>query len=181
MTAVPFVVVVTVSAAISLATQPSPDAKIVEIEIVVGNTNENAKVCKSGGVPPSTVFVSSSTQISHCIGNNLHDHAGHGKNPDLEAAVVPVRAGQSIHWVSKKNRFLIVEVVKHDPPGSAAPPKKEGAQPPDELFELLPRDFRLQVVSPPLPDLPGTVVQRYKYTFVVEGIGLIDPDLICTM
>jgi len=30
-------------------------------------------------------------------------------------------------------------------------------------------------------DERGTVVQRYKASFNIKGIGLVDPDLICSM
>jgi hypothetical protein len=159
--------------------QPKPDPKLalIAVQIVVGTQPNLNALCKKGGQAPSTVFVVSATQVFHCVGNSLHDHANHGKDPDLEKAVVSASAKERVRWFSA-TRFIVTSVEKHEPP-AGAPPKKNVA--PDYPFlEALPKEFRNEVIVT-VRDEPGTVVQRYKASFNIEGIGLVDPDLICMM
>ena len=155
----------------------APTAGPIAVQIVVGTQPDLNALCKKGGQAPSTVFVVSTTQVFHCVGNSLHDHANHGKDPDLEKAVVRASARERVRWFSA-TRFIVTSVEKHEPP-AGGPPKKNIA--PDYPFlEPLPKEFRNEV-SVTVRDEPGTVVQRYKASFVIDGIGLVDPDLICTM
>jgi len=159
--------------------QPKPDPKLapIAVQIVVGTQPNLDALCKKGGQAPSAVFVVSAAQVFHCVGNSLHDHANHGKDPDLEKAVVRASANERVRWFSA-TRFIVTSVEKHEPPG-VAPPKKNVA--PDYPFlEPLPKEFRNEVIVT-VRDEPGTVVQRYKASFNIEGIGLVDPDLICMM
>lgn len=185
MTALPFVILAVV---LSLGTQPppkkaepaAPAPPVVEILIVVGTQDDLAKTCSGAGVTVSSVLVATTNkQVYHCVGNKLFNHADHGKEPALEKAVVRLNAGQAVRWVSK-TRFMVVSVEKHEVPGSPAAPKKTIA--PDTPFvEPFPKEYRNVVLSSPVRDEPGTVVQRYKASFNIEGVGVIDPDLICSM
>ena len=157
--------------------KPAPTAGPIAVQIVVGTQPNLNALCKKGGQAPSTVFVVSAKQVYHCIGNSLHDHANHGKDPDLEKAVVRASAKERVRWFSA-TPFIVTSVEKHEPP-AGGPPKKNVA--PDYPFvEALPKVFRNEVIVT-VRDEPGTVVQRYKASFNIEGIGLVDPDLICSM
>ena len=159
--------------------QPKPDAKLaaIAVQIVVGTQATLNALCKKGGQAPSTVFVASTTQVYHCIGNSLHDHANHGKDPDLERAVVRASAKERVRWFSA-TRFIVASVEKHETP--AGPRSKKNIAPDYPFVEALPKEFRNEV-NVTVRDEPGTVVQRYKASFNIEGIGLVDPDLICSM
>src|SRR5687768_12841456 len=184
MNAVPLVIVaVVMSLGMQPAPKPAPPPQPVKpvtlnVEIVVGAQENLAATCKKGGVNPSTVFVVSTKQVFHCIGNSLHDHANHGKDPDLEKAVVRLSAGDRVRWFSTR-RFFVASVERHELPG-VTPPKKNLA-PASPFAAALPKEYRTEVISPPVRDEPGTIVQRYKASFNIEGVGLIDPDLICSM
>ena len=159
--------------------QPKPESTLapIAVQIVVGTQANLNALCKKGGQAPSTVFVVSAKQVYHCIGNSLHDHTNHGKDPDLEKAVVRASAKERVRWFSA-TPFIVASVEKHEPP-PGGPPKKLVA--PDYPFlEALPKQFRNEVIVT-VRDEPGTVVQRYKASFNIEGIGLVDPDLICSM
>jgi len=155
--------------------QPPPDIKSeVSVEIIVGAKEALDKMCQ-GGAPPTTVFVVSAKQVYHCLGNKLHDHNEHIKNPnDMGPTIVRVSTGQYIRWFST-SQFSVVSVVK-DPKGQ---PQNLAA--PATPFAAFPKQPATEVRSSLVPDRPGTVSQRYKTTFNIPGVGLVDPDLICTM
>lgn len=196
MNALPFVILALV---LSLGTQPpakkdpappSPPPKplpqpqpkldsVVDVEIVVGTQDQLVKLCSAPGIPPSAIFISTtSKQVFHCVGNKMFNHADHGKEPALEKAVVRANASQTVRWFSKTNRFIVTSVVRHEVPGS--PPPKKNAAPDYPFTAPLPKDYRNEVASV-VRDEPGTVVQRYKATFNIEKIGVFDPDMICSM
>lgn len=158
--------------------QPPPVAKLeVPVEIVVGEKTALDKMCQNGA-PPTTVFVVSAKQVYHCLGKNLHDHNDHIKNPnDMSPTIVEVSSGQHIRWFSKTNQFSVVSVVK-DLKGQ---PQDKTKMAPDTPFAAFPKDFASEVLSSPVPSLEGDVKQRYKTKFNIQGVGLVDPDLICSM
>jgi hypothetical protein len=192
MNALPLVILAVV---LSLGTQPPPAPKpaptppkpsqpppkkpeTVSVEIVVGTQANLAAACKKGA-QPSTIFVVNPKQVFHCIGNTLHDHANHGKNPDMEKAVVRVSAGDRVRWYST-TRFFVASIERHEVPSGSTPPKKNLA-PNFPFAAAFPKEYRTEVISSPVRDEPGTIVQRYKASFNIEGVGLVDPDLICSM
>lgn len=167
--------------------QPPPPAVVV-IEIVVGAYVDLSAMCGQGA-SPTTVFVTNDKSkvtskpeiaVHHCIGKKLHDHAGHEKDPKaFDPADVKLVAGQRVRWISKKASFRVVDITK---------PKNPTHEPQDKEAPLRPfgefsKAYALQVESPPVPQINGEVVvrQRYKVTFEIENVGLVDPDLICSM
>jgi hypothetical protein len=156
--------------------QPPPDAKlVVPVEIVVGEKTALDKMCLNGAAP-TTVFVVSAKQVYHCLGKNLHDHNEHIKNPnDMGPTIVRVSTGQYIRWFSKASQFSVVSVLK-DLKGQ---PQDKAA--PDTPFAAFPKQPASEVLSSPVPELKGDVRQRYKTSFNIQGVGLVDPDLICSM
>ncbi|MGH9221393.1 MAG: hypothetical protein ACRD1W_18955, partial [Vicinamibacterales bacterium] len=108
----------------------------------------------------------SAKEVYHCIGNTLRDHANHGKDPDMEKAVVRLGAGDRIRWVSA-TRFIVVSVERHETPGAA--PAKKPVAPDFPFLTPFPKEFRNEVTSGAVRDEPGTIVQRYKASFNIEG------------
>ena len=157
---------------------PPPQPKVVQIRIVVGVSEEAlAKQCGPTEAP-STIFVANNKQVFHCVGNKLLNHANHGKDPNLEKAVVRANAGELVRWTSS-TRFKVVSVERHEVPGSP-PPAKKNLAPDSPFLKPLPTEY-LMVVEALVRNEPGTIVQRYKATFDIQGVGLVDPDLICSM
>jgi hypothetical protein len=156
--------------------QPPPDLKSeVSVEIVVGEKGALDKMCLDGAAA-NTVFVVSATQIYHCLGRKLHDHGEHATNSStMDPSIVRAYTGQHIRWFSKTREFSVVSVVK-DPKGQ---PQNLAA--PAAPFAAFPKQAAREVRSSLVPDLTGTVIQRYKVTFNIQGVGLVDPDLICSM
>lgn len=161
--------------------QPKPVPKIttIAVQIVVGTQANLGALCKKGGQAPSTIFVVNAKQVYHCIGNTLRDHANHGKDPDLEKAVVRASAGERVRWFSA-TRFIVASVEKHETPAPAGAPPKKNVAPDFPFLEPLPKEFRNEVTGT-VRDEPGTIVQRYKASFNIEGVGLVDPDVVCSM
>ena len=155
--------------------QPSP-GKTIPVEIVVGSKPDLDKAC-AGGTPATTVFVDNVKQVYHCVKNVLMNHDEHDKgNPAMAATIVHASTGDQIRWYSKTHDFT-VNVVKHPKLGPQHPDA------PDFPFgrSMLASSAREQV-SPAVPAaLKGKIQQRYKVSFNIAGVGLVDPDLICTM
>ena len=159
---------------------PQPkELTTVNIEIVVATQDQLTKVCGSGGVQPTSIFVSTTNkQVFHCVGNKMFNHNDHGKEPALEKAVARANANQTVRWFSK-TRFIVTSIERHETPGTPPPAKKNLA--PDNPFTApFPKEYRNEVASV-VRDETGTIVQRYKATFNIEGVGVVDPDLICSM
>lgn len=150
--------------------------KVVDVEIIVGSKPDLDARC-AGTISPTAVFVVSQKQVYHCIANKLHDHAEHGKTPAMDASIVRVAANDRIRWFSKASLFTVTSVTKQD---EALGPydKRAPDMPFGNAFSDSPAS---EVVSTPVPDLPGQVVQRYKVAFNIQGIGPVDPDVVCSM
>jgi hypothetical protein len=164
-----------------LTAMKQPDAgskqgKVVDVEIIVGK-KPDLDAMRAGNVPPTTVFVASQKEVFHCVANKLHDHAEHGKVAGMDAAIVRVSAYDRVRWFSKTSLFTVMSVTKQvaalGPQDKTAPDMPFGKA----AFANAPA---AEVLSPPVPDLPGKVEQRYKVTFNIQGLGPVDPDLICS-
>ena len=153
-------------------------AKTIDIEIVVGPKLKLDERCK-GGPPASTVFVVSAKEVYHCVGNVLHNHDNHLNVPEMDKAAARAFAGDIIRWYSNTNDFTVVSVTKPKNPKLAPQNPKAPATPFTSFTNKTPRE----VFSTPVPRISekGVVVQRYKATFKIADIGLVDPDLICSM
>jgi len=164
--------------------QPSPPKRdpVVQVEIVVQPLFKELSALCTTNTPATTIFVENSkpVQVYHCIGTKLHNHTEHFKNPKaMDPADVKLSFGQRVRWVST-TPFFVVDVTK---------PEEPDHQPQDRLAPLRPfgvfksEVYATQVETPEVPDVAGEkpVVQRYKVTFNIQNIGLVDPDLICTM
>lgn len=158
--------------------QPPTQAtgKVIPVEIVVGSKLDLDKQC-AGGAPATTVFVVSQKEIYHCIKDKLLHHDEHVKgNPEMEVSIVRASTGDRVRWFSNTHAFTVT-VVKHPKLGPQHPDA------PDSPFgkELLATAAR-EKLSSSVPNAPkGKIQQRYKVSFDITGIGLVDPDLICTM
>lgn len=155
--------------------QPSP-GKIIPVEIVVGSKPDLDKAC-AGGAPATTVFVVNAKEVYHCVKDVLMDHDEHDKgNPAMAATIVQASTGDQVRWYSNTHAFTVT-VVKHPKLGPQHPDA------PDSPFgkAMLSSSAREQL-SPAVPAaLKGKIQQRYKVSFNITGVGLVDPDLICTM
>jgi hypothetical protein len=153
-----------------------PTGKVIPVEIVVGAKADLDKRC-AGNAPPTTVFVVNAKEVYHCVKNKLLDHVEHDKgNPEMAISIVQASTGDQIRWYSSTHLFT-VSVVKHPKLGPQHPDA------PDSPFgkELLVAPAR-EKVSSLVPGAPkGKIQQRYKVSFNITGVGLVDPDLICTM
>ena len=151
--------------------------KIVDVEIIVGSKDELEKRC-AGNVPPTAVFVLSQKEVFHCIGNKLHHHDEHGKTPGMDDAIVRVAANERIRWFSTTALFTVTSVTKQL--ASIGGPQDKTA--PDTPFgkSIGPGKPASEVVTTPVPDLDGKIEQRYKVAFNIQGIGPVDPDVVCS-
>ena len=163
----PFVVIV-LAATLSLAAQPGPP-EIVEVDIVVGAAGDEKKPCS---VSPTTVYVIG-TSAFHCIDKKLISHAEEGMNKALEASYVKVTSNQRVRWASKTHTFTIAAIRAHNPISSGSPGNPFNGNFPDKPAS--------QVTSGAVVNIDGSVVQQYKITFNIVGIGLVDPDVVCSM
>jgi hypothetical protein len=177
MKAAPFVVVA-VAAAISLAAQPKPEAPFVNVEIVVGSLDAHQDTCKAGKSEASTIFVVNPEQVYHCVGSKLFLHSTTGKEPAMGKTIVRVRAGQRVRWSCKTNRFVVLDVTRHDAGTPGAKPNPAAPERPFTAFAKTPSNT---VVSSELKKIDGKTEEHYKATFYVEGVGVVDPDLVCSM
>jgi hypothetical protein len=173
----PFIVVA-VAAAISLAAQPKPDATFVDVDIVVGSLEAHQGTCKGGKVNASTVFVVSPEQVYHCVGSQLFLHSAHGKEPAMGTTIVRVNAGQRVRWSCKTNQFVVLDVTRHS---SSAPGAKPNPAAPERPFATFPKAPSNTVLSSELKRIDGKTEEHYKATFYIEGVGVVDPDLVCSM
>lgn len=148
--------------------------EVVDVEIVVGSKPDLDAQCL-GNASATTVFVIGK-EVYHCIGKKLHNHAEHGKTPGMENALVRVSTGDRVRWFSKTNLFTVVSVTKAAP---ALSPQNKLA--PDTPFAAFPPKPASEVLSSLVPDVEGNVQQRYKVTFNIQGIGEVDPDVVCSM
>ena len=155
----------------------SKQGKIVDVEIIVGSKPDLDALCL-GNVSATTVFVVNQKEVYHCISKQLHDHAEHGKTPGMDDALVRVSSDDRIRWFSKASLFTVMSVTKASaallPQNKAAPELPFGK-------EFTAGKPASEVLSPPVPTLPGNVEQRYKVTFNIQGIGPVDPDVVCSM
>jgi plastocyanin len=155
--------------------EPAGQGQTVDVEIVVGSKTDLDKAC-AGNPEPTTVFVVSQKEVYHCIASKLHHHDEHGKVAGMDASIVRVSAGDRIRWFSKTNLFTVTSIEKQiaafGPQDKTAPERPFG-----DAFAAKPAS---EVMSTPVPDLPGKVEQRYKVTFNIQGIGPVDPDVVCS-
>ena len=163
-------VVIVLAATLSLAAQPKPaPPPPVVVNIFIGQAGDEKKECN---VTPTTVYVIG-TAAYHCIAKKLISHAEEGKNKALEASYVKVATGQRIQWVLKTHTFRISAIEAHTPihPGSPGNPFNGN----------FPEKPANQVMSGVVVNIDGSVVQQYKVTFDIVGVGLVDPDVVCSM
>ena len=177
MKAAPFVVVV-VAAAISLAAQSSPEAPFVNVDIVVGSLNAHQETCKAGKAESSTIFVVNPEEVYHCVGSKLIRHTAHGKEPAMGKTIVRVNAGERVRWSCNTNRFVVLDVTRHSSEAAGIKPNPDA---PERPFAQFPKTPSKQVESSVLKKIDGKTVERYKATFYIEGVGVVDPDLVCSM
>ena len=115
--------------------------------------------------------------LLYCVKNVLMDHDEHDKgNPAMAATIVQASTGDQVRWYSNTHTFTVT-IVKHPKLGPQHPDA------PDSPFgkALMASEAREQL-SPAVPAaLKGKIQQRYKVSFNITGVGLVDPDLICTM
>jgi len=178
MRAVPFVVVA-IGIAMSLAAHQKPTESTINIDILVGSLDAHQNTCKAGKVEASTIFVVNPDQVYHCVGGKLFLHDTIGKEPAFGKTTVRVNAGQRVRWACKTHRFVVLDVARHSD-GPGAPPKKE-SKAPERPFAPFVKTPANQVLSSELQKIDGKTEERYKAKFYIEGIGVVDPDLICMM
>ena len=153
----------------------------VEVEIVVDTHPKLLEACKNSNRPARTIYVDeNSKRVFHCVGNRrLTQHVDHGPKTELSEADVPLSAGEQVRWFSKTHTFIVLPVVKgkEAPQNPKAPPTPF---PPSLPFSKVPE---LSVTSPPVESVgeAEVVVQRYKITFDITGLGVVDPDVVCSM
>jgi hypothetical protein len=167
--------------------QSQQPAKMLDVEIVGAVHPKLLEVCKDGRKPANTIFVdTNSRKVFHCVTNaasntkTLTEHVDHGPVSPLSEADVPLSAGQQVRWFSETHTFSVLSVVKgkENPQAPAAPPTPFD---PTEAARRFTKVAASEVISPPVLALDGDLVQRYKVTFQITGLGLVDPDLICSM
>lgn len=153
----------------------------VDVEIVVSTHPKLLEACKNTNKPARTIYVDvNSKQVFHCVGKKaLVPHTDHGVGHELSEADVLLSEGQQVRWFSTTHTFLVLPVVKgkEAPQNPKAPPTPF---PPSFSFSKVPAP---EVISAPVESVGGAevVVQRYKITFDITGLGVVDPDLICSM
>lgn len=153
----------------------------VDVEIVVAMHPKLLEVCKNSNKPARTIYVDEkSKQVFHCVDKKtLVPHTDHGPTHVLSEADVLLDAGDRVRWFSTTHTFWVRPVVKgkEPPQNPKAPPTPF---PPSFSFSDVPA---LEVTSPPVESVGGgeAVRQRYKITFDITGLGIVDPDVVCTM
>lgn len=168
MNTTPFVVVLL--AAAGCATAPrAPKPEIVDVQIIVGTADALQKPCE---LASTTVFVVG-TEAYHCIDKKLVSHAEGESNPAFANSYVRVAVGQRVRWWSETHAFTIAAVRRHAPLNSGTPAGPFSGEFPDKPAR--------QVSSGPVVNLHGVVEQRYKVSFDIVGVGLVDPDVVCSM
>ena len=189
MSALPFVILgVVLSLGAQSKQQPKkggtkrpPPPQVVEVQIIVGTYKELSSLCLQVTPPPATaVLVTPEKGVYHCIGKNMHDHSKRSVNSNaMDPSDVKLVAGQRIRWSSNSRLFRVVSVVKRENP-EARPQDKLAPLTP---FDKFPEGLGKNVTSSLVPNLEGAVVvrQRYKVTFEIQGIGFVDPDVVCSM
>jgi hypothetical protein len=151
--------------------------KVIPVEIVVGSKPDLDKRC-ADNAPPTTVFVVNPKEVYHCIKGKLLDHDEHDKgNPAMAISIVQASTGDRIRWYSNTHSFT-VSVVKHPKLGPQHPDAPDTPFP-DKALLVSPAREKLSSLVPEA--LKGKIQQRYKVSFNIDGVGLVDPDLICTM
>jgi len=178
MRAVPFVVVA-IGAAMSLAALQNPADLTVNVDILVGSLNDHQNTCKAGNLAASTILVVSPDEVYHCVGSKLFLHSALGKEGAMGKTAVRVNAGQRVRWACKTHPFVVLDVTRHSD-GPGAPAKKE-SKAPERPFTPFAKTPANAVVSSELKRIDGKTEEQYKATFYIEGIGVVDPDLICMM
>jgi hypothetical protein len=173
MNAVPFVAISVVAAMSMSAQTPGAQKGKVNVQIVVGTLAAHQTACKDGkGVSPTTVFVSEK-EVFHCVGGALLNHKDEMTKPEaFKQTLVQLTAGDSITWTANV-AFRVVQVRKHEPIAA------RGAAYP--FTDDLSTEFTKSVTLGAVLDLEGSVVQQYKVAFEIQGIGRVDPDLVCSM
>lgn len=169
----PFVVVL-ILAAISVAAQPAPKGKVVNVQIVSDSlANHTTQCTQNKDLSPTTVLVVDKA-VFHCVDGKLLDHADEKKMPDaFKKTLVQLNVGDSINWSANVD-FRVVQVRKHLPvtPGAPAYP----------FTDDLPTAFTKSVTVGGVLNLEGSVVQQYKITFEIGKPGnRVDPDVVCSM
>jgi len=167
----PFIFVVLAATLSVSAHQPTggKPGNTVNVEIVIGTKGDEAKPCS---VVPTTVYVIGTTPY-HCIDKKLISHAEEGKNKALEASYVKLAAGDRIQWNLKSHLFTISDIEAHTPIVANSP-----GNPFNGNFSDKPANT---VLSGVVVNVEGSVVQQYKVTFNIVGVGLVDPDVVCSM
>ena len=161
----PFVVML-FAAASSVAAQPKNGNTIV-VQIV---RLTEAALTQACGQPPTTVVVIGN-QAYHCIEKKL---VGHSEKPALDAAVVTLRVGQRIRWEAAGDFTVrVTKVERHGTLVSGTPNDPFSGNP----FSDKPGK---SVLSGTVVNLAGTLQQRYKASFLIDGV-LVDPDFVCQM
>ena len=164
----PFVVIV-LAATLSVAAQPKPaPLPPVLVKISIGQAGDQKKECN---VSPTTVYVIGTTAY-HCIDKKLIGHAEEGKNKALEASYVKVAAGQRVQWVLKTHTFRISAIEAQSPIHPDSPGN--------------PFNGNFPETREPGHVRSGGQHRRqrraaYKVTFNIVGVGLVDPDVVCSM
>lgn len=178
MKAAPLVVVM-ISAAISVAAQPKT-GKTVAVQIIVDSHTDNESLCAQAAgdkkLPATTVLVDmdNKNDVHHCVDGKLLDHDDEKKQPDaFKQTLVQLSPGDSITWKANLP-FRVVSVRRH-------PGEIEAGAPHYPFLEPLPDNFDKAVTVGRVLDLSYSVVQRYKVTFEFQKIGLVDPDVVCAM
>jgi hypothetical protein len=150
---------------------PKPPSKVVSVELIVDTLPGHEKRCKGGGVQPTTVLIVGKEPYL-CVKQALMKHGeGHDK---FKETMVHVSSGQAIRWFSKTTKFSVVDVQIHAPALKGAPPYPFVKPIPKTLVAT-------EIISPPVLDVEGQITQRYKVSFQIEGQGLVDPDVVCSM
>ena len=163
--------------------RPSAAKTPVDVEIVVSMHPKLVEVCKNANKPARTIYVDEkSKQVFHCVGKKekaLVPHTDHGVGHELSEADVLLSEGEQVRWFSTTHTFIVLPVVKgkEAPQNPKAPPSPF---PPSFAFSKVPAR---EATSDPVVSVGGAeeVVQRYKITFDITGLGVVDPDVVCTM
>lgn len=164
----PFVVVL-LAAASCVTAQRVPNPEFVDVQIIVGTADALKKPCE---LAPTTVFVVG-TQAYHCIGKKLVSHTEGETNAAFANSYVRVSVGQRVRWQSETHAFTIAALRRHAPLNPGTPAGPFSGEFPDKPAK--------QVTSGPVVNLDGVVEQRYKVSFDIVGVGLVDPDVVCSM
>lgn len=158
----------------------------VDVRIIVASRNSLEGECEKGGLHPTTILVSTNERgnekdkgkgnaVYHCIDGKFIPHAEHGKNPLLEKAIVRLKSGQRVRWFSTNASFFVASVDR-------PPQDLKNSAPASPFASALATTFANEVISPPVIDVPNVEIQQqYKVSFSIQEVGLVDPDLVCSM